>query len=233
MRAVTGFDAACLRTAIDVGGTPLSVLRHGEAPPLLLLLHGTFWSRVWAPVMPRLGESLPAAAIDFPGFGCSGGELGVEQASAPALAELVLDIADALGAREFTVAGHDIGGAVAQHLAAHHPDRARGLILVDSVLYDSWPVPAVARFGDPEVRDSTSADEFRDQRRTSLEGALGDRLTEELAADYGELVGERTVQVGAKEFAALVVPQPPPDPPPLAPTPSRPTRSRHLHPSIP
>src|SRR3954452_20466096 len=114
MRTVKEFDAACLRTTIDVGGTPLSVLRHGEGPPVLLLLHGTCWSRVWAPVMPWLGESLPAAAIDFPGFGCSGGELGVEQASAPALAELVLEAADVLGVREFTVAGHDIGGAVAQ-----------------------------------------------------------------------------------------------------------------------
>jgi hypothetical protein len=50
-----------MRTTIDVGGAPLSVLRHGEAPPVLLLLHGTFWSRVWAPVMPLLGEPLPAA----------------------------------------------------------------------------------------------------------------------------------------------------------------------------
>src|SRR4051812_1987121 len=110
MRTVKEFDAACLRTTVDVGGTPLSVLRHGEGPPVLLLLHGTFWSRVWAPVMPWLGESLPAAAIDFPGFGCSGGELDVEQASTPALAVLVLEIADAPGARALTVAGRVIGG---------------------------------------------------------------------------------------------------------------------------
>jgi pimeloyl-ACP methyl ester carboxylesterase len=172
------------RMTVTVDGAELSVLRHGAGTPALLLLHGTFWSRVWAPILPDLGASLPAAAIDFPGFGLSGGELSVEQARVPELAQLVLRVADALGAPRFTVAGHDIGGAVAQHLAARHPERAQALVLADSVLYDSWPVPAVARYGDPATRASTTPEEFRAQRRTSLEGALGDQLTGELAADY-------------------------------------------------
>jgi hypothetical protein len=76
MRSATEFDAAAsvtggrsrsvlpavlMRTTIDVGVAPLSVLRHGEVPPVLLLLEGTFRSRMWPLVMSRLGESLPAA----------------------------------------------------------------------------------------------------------------------------------------------------------------------------
>lgn len=89
------------RRSIQVDGVELSVLVNMPGPPQLLLLHGTFWSRVWAPILPALGESVAAAAVDFPGFGRSGGELTVERASVPELAALTLRAADALGAREF------------------------------------------------------------------------------------------------------------------------------------
>jgi pimeloyl-ACP methyl ester carboxylesterase len=38
------------RATIDVGGIPISYLTAGEGP-LVLLLHGTYWSRVWQPVL--------------------------------------------------------------------------------------------------------------------------------------------------------------------------------------
>ena len=73
-------------------------------------------------------------------------------ATAPALADLVLRMVDALGIEgAFAVAGHDIGGAVAQQVAVRGEGRVSRLALVNSVLYDSWPVPALEQFrDDPE-----------------------------------------------------------------------------------
>jgi pimeloyl-ACP methyl ester carboxylesterase len=34
---------------------------------------------------------------------------------------------------------HDIGGAIGQRVAVLHPERARRLMLIDAVSYDSWP----------------------------------------------------------------------------------------------
>jgi hypothetical protein len=34
------------RETVNVGGIPISYLTAGEGGPLVLLLHGTYWSRV-------------------------------------------------------------------------------------------------------------------------------------------------------------------------------------------
>ena len=155
------------RETLELDGIPLSYLHAGAGPPILLL-HGTYWSCVWLPVLPRLARERAVFALDFPGFGHSAGRLEAREASVPALADLVLRMADALGIGAFDVTGHDIGGGVAQRLAAFGHGRVEKLALVNSVLYDSWPVPAVARFGDPEVARNTTPEEFIETRRQSL-----------------------------------------------------------------
>jgi pimeloyl-ACP methyl ester carboxylesterase len=173
------------RQDVIVGGSRLSVLTAGEsdAEPLLLL-HGTFWSRVWEPVLPVVGGRFQCLALDFPGFGRSDGELAVEQASVPALADLVLEAADELGLQSFHVAAHDIGGAVAQHLAARYPDRVRRMVLMNAVMFDSWPVPAVERFRDAEVRAVTTSEELLSARRESMSKAVGRNLSAAELDDY-------------------------------------------------
>ena len=129
----------------------MSYLHGGEGSPVLLL-HSTFWSRVWLPMLPKLAEDHAVFAPDYPGFGRSEGRLESKVATAPALADLVLRMADALGIEgAFAVAGHNIGGAVAQQVAVRGEGRVSRLALVNSVLYDSWPVPALEQFrDDPE-----------------------------------------------------------------------------------
>jgi pimeloyl-ACP methyl ester carboxylesterase len=96
------------------------------------------WSRVWSPVISELGESHEVSALDYPGFGHSEGRLDAEEATAPALAGFVLWAADALSVKgPIAVAGHDKGGAVAQHVAVQGEGRVSRLALVNSVLYDS------------------------------------------------------------------------------------------------
>ncbi len=170
---------ATRRVTTDVGGVALSALVAGEGPPLLLL-HGTFWSRVWEPVLPALAAAgHEALALDFAGFGCSAGRLRGDEAAVPALAEQAQAFLRARGLDgPLTVMGHDIGGAVAQHLAAHDP-RVERLVLMNSVLFDSWPVPAVERFRDPAVAEGVTVEEVLAARRKSLEGAIAHPLEAE------------------------------------------------------
>ncbi len=88
-------DDLISRRTLTVEGQELSYLHAGEGSPLLLL-HGTYWSRVWKPVIPRLAQNHAVFAFDYPGFGRSGGQLAVENAKVPRLAELILRAADVL-----------------------------------------------------------------------------------------------------------------------------------------
>jgi pimeloyl-ACP methyl ester carboxylesterase len=179
-------EAGVLRTAVQVDGETASYLTAGRDGPAVLLLHGTYWSRVWLPVLGSLGEAgLRPIAVDFPGLGRSGGELTLETATVPALADWVARFASALTiSGPVAVAGHDIGGAVAQHLVAHDRLEVSRLALVNSVLYDSWPAPHVARLADPVVAAATTADELLAARRQAVTSTLGGVATEQLINDY-------------------------------------------------
>jgi len=179
-------ETGVLRTAAQVDGETASYLTAGQDGPAVLLLHGTYWSRVWLPVLGRLAAAgLRPLAVDLPGLGRSGGELTPESATVPALADWVARFASALKiSGPIAVAGHDIGGAIAQHLLAHDRLEVPRLALVNSVLYDSWPAPHVARFRDPEVVASTTADELLAARRQAVTTALAGAASEQRIADY-------------------------------------------------
>ena len=164
-------SAGGVRESVQAYGVDLSFVRAGSGPPALLL-HGTLWSRVWEPVLTAVGERAEAFALDLPGFGRSGGRLVREEADVPSLARVVRRFLDVVGIRgEYAVAGHDIGGAIAQHLVVHD-HRAARLALLNSALYDSWPVPTVARFRDPEVLRTTTPDDLVRQRSEALSKLL-------------------------------------------------------------
>lgn len=179
MRETT--ETTALRTEVQVDGEPTSYLTAGHDGPPVLLLHGTYWSRVWLPVLGHLADAgLRPLAVDLPGLGRSGGRLTPETATVPALADWVTRFASALHLpRPVAVAGHDIGGAIAQHLLAHDLLEVSRLALVNSVLYDSWPAPHVARF-----REGDTAEDVLAARRQAVTRVLGSAATEPLIADY-------------------------------------------------
>jgi pimeloyl-ACP methyl ester carboxylesterase len=176
------------RATIDVDGIPISYLTAGESGPLVLLLHGTYWSRVWQPVIDDIAATgLHPVAVDFAGFGRSGGGLTVAEASIPRLAAWLVRFLDAMGSEgPVMVAGHDIGGGVAQHLLISRAVEVRRLALVNAVMYDSWPVPGVARFRDPAVAAATSTEDVLAARRQSVMKALARPASEAEIAEYLE-----------------------------------------------
>ena len=135
------------RATIDVDGIPISYLTAGEGGPLVLLLHGTYWSRVWQPVVDDIAAAgLHPVAVDFPGCGRSGGELTVTAASIPRLAAWLVRFLEAFGKKgPVMVAGHDIGGGVAQHLSLTRA-LARPASEAEIAEYlEPWTDPRVAR----------------------------------------------------------------------------------------
>ncbi|MFF1695011.1 alpha/beta fold hydrolase [Streptomyces sp. NPDC058257] len=181
-----------LRTAVRVDGETASYLTVEPAEPAerdrptVLLLHGTYWSRVWLPVLGRIaGAGLRPIAVDLPGLGRSGGELTPRTATVPALADWVARFASALKiSGPLSVAGHDIGGAVAQHLLVHEGLDVSRLALVNSVTYDSWPAPHVARFRSPGTLAGTTVGDVLDARRQAVTAALCGAATEQRIAEY-------------------------------------------------
>src|ERR1700740_546989 len=176
------------RETVDVGGVPISYLTAGEGSSLVLLLHGTYWSRVWQPVLDSIAASgLRPVAVDFPGFGRSGGELTLSEASVPRLSAWLVQFLDALRHKgAVMVAGHDIGGGVAQHLMLANRVEVPRVAVVNGVMYDSWPVPGVARFRDPAVAAATTRDAILAARRLSVVKALGRPASEAEIAEYLE-----------------------------------------------
>ncbi|RSN07174.1 alpha/beta hydrolase [Streptomyces sp. WAC 05977] len=174
-------EPGVVRTTVEVDGEAASYLTVEQDGPVVLLLHGTYWSRVWLPVLSRLAEAgLRPIAVDLPGLGRSGGELTLETATVPALAGWVTRFLSALRiSGPVAVGAHDIGGAIGQHLLVRCRLEVSRLALVNSVTYDSWPAPHVARFGDPEI-----AGTLLDARRQAVTSALAGAATERLVAEY-------------------------------------------------
>jgi pimeloyl-ACP methyl ester carboxylesterase len=107
----------------------------GEPSPPIVLLHPLGSSRAfWGPLREQwrkagLGDGL--LALDLPGHG--GAELPPTSPVVADYSEAVLDELDRAGLATADLVGVSLGGLVAQHLAVHHPDRVRRLVLAGTV----------------------------------------------------------------------------------------------------
>lgn len=93
-----------------------------------ILLHGfCSTSQAWDTTRQFLSRDVEILAPDWPGFG---GEMHAQPlASIAAMAEHVLQLADAWGLKRFHVVGHSMSGFVVQHLLLEHPDRIHRAVL--------------------------------------------------------------------------------------------------------
>ena len=131
------------RRFVDVGAGRLGVLRAAgpaDRTPLLLVHGGGTDAAAisWYRLVEPLAAHGAVWAPDLPGFGAS---LGVEPVGgSDALAEVLVEVLDAVGVERAVVMGVSMGGDVAMNLAIAHPDRVAALVLVA-------PGGLVARFG--------------------------------------------------------------------------------------
>lgn len=100
---------------------------YGDGPPLLLIAGLGSDSASWQTVVPPLAKHFRVICPDNRGAGrsvCAGGPLSVDL-----LAEDCAALIGHLGYEKVHVAGHSMGGFIAQRLTVLHPDRVDRLVL--------------------------------------------------------------------------------------------------------
>ncbi len=120
---------------VEINGVRLHVVRAGPkhgAP--VVLLHGfpEFWW-AWNVQIARLARAgFRVIAPDQRGYNASDKPPAIRDYSLENLEADVLGLLDELGLEDAYLAGHDLGGRVAWHLAIEHPERVRKLVIFNA-----------------------------------------------------------------------------------------------------
>jgi pimeloyl-ACP methyl ester carboxylesterase len=134
----------------------MHVVHHGDGDGLpVLLLHGfPTSSYLWRDVQRDLEHRHRTLAADLLGLGSSERRADARY-DLGSQAQLLRQLLDDCGVDKVAVVGHDIGGAVAVHLAALTPERVAALVLVDSPLHDdAWPVAQMQLLAAPVLGEA-------------------------------------------------------------------------------
>ncbi len=125
-----GFD----KRRIETSGATINLVTGGSGPPLLLL-HGWPQSHVmWHKAAPRLAEDFTVVVADLRGYGDSSKPESDDAHlvySKRATAQDQVEVMEALGFKQFFLAGHDRGGRVGHRMALDHGDRLLKLAVLD------------------------------------------------------------------------------------------------------
>lgn len=142
-----------------IEGLKVSYVLHGEGPPLLLIHGIPVWGYLWKDCVEILSQHFQLIIPDLVGYGYSD-QRDCFDRSIKVQSRIMAKLLDLLGIESLFVAGHDIGGAVAQRFVVDHAARVRRWALIDSVLYDSWPADPMVRLGNPKLHYRTQGDEL-------------------------------------------------------------------------
>ncbi|MBA4045138.1 MAG: alpha/beta hydrolase [Erythrobacter sp.] len=134
-------DAAAMRA--KYGGPPSQFVEIGdgvtvhlrdEGPkdaPAIILLHGSNADlHTWDPWAAALKGQYRVIRFDQVGHGLTGPDPAHDYSRANYVAD-VLEVADKLGLEQFILGGNSMGGKHALAFAVAHPERVKGLVLVD------------------------------------------------------------------------------------------------------
>ena len=127
--AVVLVDGPWRHRTVRANGIALHVAELGSGP-LILLLHGfpQFWWAWHRQLVDLADAGFRAVAVDLRGFGAS--DKPPRGYDAPNLAADMAALVSALGERDATVVGSDLGGLLAWTMAANHADVVRSLAVV-------------------------------------------------------------------------------------------------------
>jgi pyruvate dehydrogenase E2 component (dihydrolipoamide acetyltransferase) len=123
-------EAAPEPLKITAGGRTIRYLHLGDHDGrAVVFIHG-FGGDLnnWMFTQPALAAEHKTYALDLPGHGESGKDVGTGDLET--LAQAVVDFLDALDIPKAHLVGHSLGGAVALQTALHHPARVASLALL-------------------------------------------------------------------------------------------------------
>lgn len=124
------------RALVPTPETTICVRHAGSGPPVLLLHGHPQTHAMWHLTAPALAAQHRVVCADLRGYGDSGKPAAApdhESYSKRAMARDMVAVMRALGHEAFAVVGHDRGGRVAYRMALDHPERVRGLAVLDIV----------------------------------------------------------------------------------------------------
>jgi pimeloyl-ACP methyl ester carboxylesterase len=182
---------------VVVDGVRLHVVDYGDGAGLpIVLLSGPFTPRCfWDDVARNLAHDHRVVVPDLVGLGESEAPTRSGPYAMGAQAGRVRGVLNKLGIERFAVVGHDVGGVVAVHLAAHAPDRVQGLALIGTPLHSQLAPTRAAHQAAHRVADGirrgarrdtshdTSADRSRGRRRfiRAIDVPAAERLLDVIA----------------------------------------------------
>jgi pimeloyl-ACP methyl ester carboxylesterase len=132
--------------SLDVEGIRMRWEEEGEGHPVVFI-HGIPTSpRLWRHVIPGV-QGARSMAWEMVGYGASIEEGWDHDISVAKQADYLASWMRGVGLQSVFLVGHDLGGGVAQILAVRQPELVRGVVLMNSICYDSWPIPSVKAMG--------------------------------------------------------------------------------------
>lgn len=124
---------------VKVDGLTVFYREVGQADaPVILLLHGLpSSSRMFQPLLTRLGDRYHLVAPDFPGFGHSDWPDPKQFAyTFDRIAQVMDGFTQAIHLSHYTLYMQDYGGPVGFRMTLSHPERVRALIVQDAVAHN-------------------------------------------------------------------------------------------------
>ncbi|MCY4261430.1 MAG: alpha/beta fold hydrolase [Rhodobacteraceae bacterium] len=119
---------------VKINGEPLYTLTMGDGPPILLMHGGLGLSHDYLrPYFDTLARTSKIIYYDHLGNGRSARPAKFSDLTFPRLVSDGIALMDHFGHEKFTLIGHSYGGFIAQMLAAMHPERLNGLVLLNTI----------------------------------------------------------------------------------------------------
>lgn len=166
-------------------GGDMAYLRRGQGPPVILLHGIPSSSYLWRDVIDPLARYFDVVAPDLLGYGDSDKRVDADL-SVAAQERYIIALMESLGIQRAHLVGHDIGGGIAQLIAADEPARVARLVLIDSIVENNWPIPDIARLHDPFWDQRMVTADLRKGFGEGLEAGLATpgRITPELLDEW-------------------------------------------------
>lgn len=207
---------------IDTAGARIHLRRGGDGPPVLLLHGNPLTHASWHLIAPKLAKDYTVVCADLRGYGDSigpedGGENHINY-SFRAMAQDQVEVMEALGYKEFYVAGHDRGARTTHRMALDHPDRVKKTAIIDILpnyhvwtnvnrkwALKSWHWLYMAQPYDmPEQMMAAVKPEWYMEKKLSKPGIGTSFFAKEAFAEYVRCFNWKTIHASCEDYRACV-----------------------------
>ena len=130
---------------VQLSAGPLRYRDQGGGVPVVFLAGLVLSSGFWRRLVPALTQPVRAIVPDLP-LGAHTVRMRRDADLSPtAIADLVVELLDALDVKEAVIVGNDTGGVIAKLLATRHPERVSALVLTPCECFENF-LPPIYRY---------------------------------------------------------------------------------------